>query len=435
MFDGEAILRDVAEATRAPVRAGHMPEVVLVGVENTDRVRDLSPPGIPVSGNDGNGTADEFWQFLEYELRSKLARDFRATGPLYLVGHSSGGLFVTWAAGPRIAGALALDAPVHLGDAVVARTLVGVAKEWNSSTGAGEPARPIRLVSVEARFGWSDQDWAMLTGAQPEGWLLARERMPGETHLSVVYPGSYLGLRALFSEYGGHRDRERPPHERLVRFDERVGAMEAPNAPEEVAAMPPPRSLLDAVVEDRIIALDGTTASEVVTRIEAAYGADERTGEQRERIAAIRPDDLEGPTLDELLATPMATPTEASHLLGEWSGYTAMEGARQRTPLRLSVRDVGGAVAAAFTLGSTPPHEVEYLKVDGNETHIGYMNRMNPRGMLLYEGIVEGDVFEGTFELRGVVFRLPGGRELPVTRFRLERTHSGRTPVLAPYTP
>jgi hypothetical protein len=195
--------------------------------------------------------------------------------------------------------------------------------------------------------------------------------MPEETHLSMVYPGSYLGLRALFSEYGGHRDRDRPPQERLVRFDERVGAMEAPNAPEAAAAMPPPRPLLDAVVEDRIIALDGS------------------------------------PTLDELVATPMATPTEAADLLGEWSGYTAMEGARQRTPLRLSVRDVGEAVEAAFTLGSTPPHEVEYLKVDGSETHIGYMNRMNPRGMLLYEGIVEGDVFEGTFELRGWCFGYP----------------------------
>jgi len=72
-------------------------------------------------------------------------------------------------------------------------------------------------------------------------------------------------------------------------------------------------------------------------------------------------------------------------------------------------------------VGSTPPRVIEYLAVTDSTLQVGYMNGMRPRGMLVYEGWVSGDVFEGEFVLRGVVFRLPGGRELPRTTFRLQR--------------
>jgi len=53
VLDGEAIFGSAVQAAAALASAGHMPEAVIVGVENTDRLRDLAPPGIPVSGNDG----------------------------------------------------------------------------------------------------------------------------------------------------------------------------------------------------------------------------------------------------------------------------------------------------------------------------------------------------------------------------------------------
>ena len=62
VFDGEAVLAPVLAAAGALTAAGHMPEAVIVGVENTDRLRDLSPPGIAVSGNDGRGQADRLCQ-------------------------------------------------------------------------------------------------------------------------------------------------------------------------------------------------------------------------------------------------------------------------------------------------------------------------------------------------------------------------------------
>lgn len=98
VFDGESILGSIAASANVLGSVGHMPEVVVVGARNTDRLRDLSPPGVAVSGNDGSGRADVFVRFLVEELIPTLASEFRASGPITLVGHSSGGLFVHFAA-------------------------------------------------------------------------------------------------------------------------------------------------------------------------------------------------------------------------------------------------------------------------------------------------------------------------------------------------
>ena len=72
-----------------------------------------------------------------------------------------------------------------------------------------------------------------------------------------------------------------------------------------------------------------------------------------------------------------------------------------------------------FRFSGGAEHALEHIAAFGDEYHLGYMNQMRPRGMLMYEGIIEDGVFEGEFVLRGVVFRLPDGRPLPRTSFRL----------------
>lgn len=71
---------------------GLMPPVIVVGVANTDRTRDLTPsrgPDAPTSGG-----ADRFLDFLERELVPAVDARY-ATAPYRIViGHSFGGLFV-----------------------------------------------------------------------------------------------------------------------------------------------------------------------------------------------------------------------------------------------------------------------------------------------------------------------------------------------------
>ena len=157
VFDGEWILQPVVAAASALARAGHAPEAVIVSVENTDRLRDLSPPGLPVSGNDGSGRADRFLRFLEDELRPTLGEAFRASGPITLVGHSTAGLFVHYAVSARpetFRSVLSLDAPMHLGNGRATDPLIQQA--------AGSDGR-VALVSLETRYGWPSDAWESLT--------------------------------------------------------------------------------------------------------------------------------------------------------------------------------------------------------------------------------------------------------------------------------
>src|SRR5581483_10032384 len=97
-------------------------EAVIVGIENTEdpdgRVRDLTPPGLSVSGSSLDEAGDRFLDFVEQELLPALDARFRTTAPRVLVGHSSGGILATYAAATRDSFrlVLALDGPTHLGN-------------------------------------------------------------------------------------------------------------------------------------------------------------------------------------------------------------------------------------------------------------------------------------------------------------------------------
>ena len=407
VFDGASLFAPVATAAAALAEHGHAPEAVIVGVLNTDRLRDLSPPGLPVSGNEGSGRADVFLKFLEDELIPSLASAFRAEGAVTLVGHSSGGLFVHFAAQQRpamFASVVALDAPMHLADEQMALRF---------SKQAALAAVPLSLVSMESKFGWAEDTWRDLKATAPSSWRLRRASVDGESHTSMIWPGSYSGLKHLFSWYSSVADAHLPPGERLRSFDARVPIDET---------IPPARSLLREVVQDQIILLDVEAAGRSLDRLVAAYGDDATAQQLRKRLEAAAGEEVEGPTLAELKAAPRAPAEEVVELVGDWTGYTESEGGT-RSVLDLTVRVEAGFPVGEFRFSQGGGHELEYVAVVDNQYRIGYMNRMRPRGMLMYEGTIEDGVFAGEFVLRGVSFRLPDGRSLPRTTFHLEKVN------------
>ena len=408
VFDGEWNIGTVAAAAKALSAAGHGPEAVVVGIENTDRLRDLSPPGLPVSGNDGSGRADLFLDFLEHELRPMLTDTFRAGGPVFLVGHSSGGLFVAYAAAIRpetFGSVLALDAPMHLENGRAAEPLLRLAETTDV---------PVSIVSLESQIGWQDESWAATERTAPASWTLVREPLEGESHQTMVWPGSYLGLRTLFAPFSPTAERGTSPAELLDLYDRgKFGD----------GLVPPSERLLRNVVADQIISRDLAAAGETLTRLVEAYGDSDVARRLRAQIDEA--DELEGPRVEELQAAPRASADAVRAVVGEWQGYTQMTGAMSQSPLGLSVRIEDGVPVGEFSFNAGPAHEVEYVAVEGNEIHLGYMNRMRPRGMVVYEGVVKEDVFEGFFVIRGVVFRMPDGSEIPEVRFHLERIDLG----------
>src|ERR1044071_8048122 len=99
MTDGDAHMGHTASTIEFLVQNGRIPDLIVVGVTNTDRTRDLTPakstdktPGgdlrFPTSGG-----ADNFLKFFETELIPKIEEQYRVQPYRILAGHSLGGLF------------------------------------------------------------------------------------------------------------------------------------------------------------------------------------------------------------------------------------------------------------------------------------------------------------------------------------------------------
>jgi len=97
VLDGEYEHEPAAAVARFYATMAQLPPLIVVGVRNTDRMRDMTP--VPVAGfrvppEAGNaGGADKFLAFLADELIPHLDSTYRTTPMRVLIGHSLGGLF------------------------------------------------------------------------------------------------------------------------------------------------------------------------------------------------------------------------------------------------------------------------------------------------------------------------------------------------------
>ena len=71
------------------------PEMILIGIANTNRMRDMLPIIAEESGT--GGEADKFLQFIENELIPHIDRNYRTTRHRTLYGMSDSGLFAVYA--------------------------------------------------------------------------------------------------------------------------------------------------------------------------------------------------------------------------------------------------------------------------------------------------------------------------------------------------
>ncbi|MBD0325483.1 MAG: alpha/beta hydrolase, partial [Pyrinomonadaceae bacterium] len=99
MTDGDAHMLHTTGTVSFLARNNRMPEMIVVGIPNTDRTRDLSPthvaqaPGNPNARFPTSGGADKFLKFIETELIPHIESKYRTQPFRALAGHSLGGLF------------------------------------------------------------------------------------------------------------------------------------------------------------------------------------------------------------------------------------------------------------------------------------------------------------------------------------------------------
>lgn len=95
VLDGESQFLHTAASVDYLATHGEIPELVVVGLDSTVRVRDFSPTDWSEAWVGGGG-AGNFKRFLSTELIPTIERTYRTDGFRVLSGHSAGGLFALY---------------------------------------------------------------------------------------------------------------------------------------------------------------------------------------------------------------------------------------------------------------------------------------------------------------------------------------------------
>ena len=92
LLDGQTRFDHAASSVDTLAASGDIPEMIVVGIDSTQRTRDFTPTNWEAMA--GGGGADKFKSFLSSELIPTIEKEYRTNGFRVLSGDSLGGLFV-----------------------------------------------------------------------------------------------------------------------------------------------------------------------------------------------------------------------------------------------------------------------------------------------------------------------------------------------------
>jgi predicted alpha/beta superfamily hydrolase len=212
MTDGDAHIQHTGSTVAFLARNNRMPEMIVVGITNTDRMRDLSPTHVAQAPDNPNarfptsGGADKFLKFIETELIPQVESKYRVLPFRALAGHSLGGLFAIHAmtARPELFNAYIAVSPALQWDNFVmiekAKEFFKNRKEYNRTlytTLGNEPG------DIGDAFGMFRD---VLSKQQTKGFAWEAVRLDDEDHGSVVLRSHYTGLRKVYDGWQYPRD-------------------------------------------------------------------------------------------------------------------------------------------------------------------------------------------------------------------------------------
>jgi predicted alpha/beta superfamily hydrolase len=213
MTDGDAHIAHTASTLEFLARNGRVPEMIIVGITNTDRTRDLTPTKATIARPDGSpiefptsGGADRFLKFIETELIPQIESRYRTEPYRVFAGHSFGGLFAIHAmfARPDLFNSFIAVSPSLQWDNQLlvkrAEEFFKARKEWNKTLFVTLGDEPGEIGEGFKRFK------EVLGKVQTKGFDWEATQMKDEDHGSVVLRSHYAGLRKIFGDWQIARD-------------------------------------------------------------------------------------------------------------------------------------------------------------------------------------------------------------------------------------
>jgi predicted alpha/beta superfamily hydrolase len=188
----------VAGLVQVSVGNGTMRPFILVGIENTQRRRDMTGP--TENENDKKiaprvGGSEAFRRFIRDELMPQVRGRYRTTNETAIVGESLAGLFVveTFLLEPELFDTyIAFDPSLWWNDQKL------VADAGGRLRARPKTGKTLYLASSGEDAGATQRFADVLGKDAPAGLRWHYEKMPGEKHSTVYHPAALRAFRAVF---------------------------------------------------------------------------------------------------------------------------------------------------------------------------------------------------------------------------------------------
>lgn len=206
VLDGMQHFRHTAGSVGYLAAHGEIPEMIVVAVASTVRVRDFTQTDWPKAWIGGGG-ANNFKRFLSAELMPTIDRTYRTNGFRVLSGHSAGGQFALYCltSEPSLFKAyIALSPSLDWDDNLPQRSL-------EKSFEATRSLPTFLYVARSDDSGRALADYERLVETlktkSPQGFRWHSQPFPEETHMSIPLLAQVDALRHLYAGYRFHNDK------------------------------------------------------------------------------------------------------------------------------------------------------------------------------------------------------------------------------------
>ncbi len=212
LADGDAHINEIGSTIDFLVDNGRIPPLIVIGIANTDRTRDLTPTHSSDKDSSGKETAptsgggDRFFNFIQTELMPEIDKRYRTAPYKIFAGHSLGGL-------------MAIHILTSRPDMFQAYIAVSPSLWWDHQHtlhqaqdffAAHEEFDKILFFSLGGEGpdmqGGFDQLNKTLSTRSPKGFHWESARFPDENHGSTVLRAHYAALRSVFAGWEMPRD-------------------------------------------------------------------------------------------------------------------------------------------------------------------------------------------------------------------------------------
>ncbi len=212
LTDGDGHINEIGSTIDFLVDNGRIPPLIVVGITNTDRTRDLTPTHSDAKDSSGkenlptSGGGDRFFDFIQTELMPQIEKRYRTAPYRIFAGHSLGGL-------------MAIHILTSRPDMFQAYIAVSPSLWWEKQYTLHQ-AQDFFAAHAELNkaifFSLGNESSDMqsgfeelkksLTAKAPKDFRWESARFLDENHGSTVLRAHYAGLRSIFPDWEMPRD-------------------------------------------------------------------------------------------------------------------------------------------------------------------------------------------------------------------------------------